>query len=131
MAMFVLFQKAWSARRDTQIRFLKLQVEILQNRLPGNRVIPDPAERRRLLKIGAEIDHAVEHTLDVVSIKTYRRWLREELGGRQTGKMGRPRLTKSLRDLIIKLAKENLSWGVRRILGELKKLAVKPGSFLC
>jgi putative transposase len=59
------------------------------------------------------------------------RWLREELGGRQTGKMGRPRLTKSLRDLIIKLAKENLSWGVRRILGELKKLAVTPGSFLC
>ncbi len=70
-ALFVLFQEAWSTRRDTHIRFLKLQVEMLQSRLPGNRVIPDPLERRRLMKIGAQMSHAVEHTLDIVSIKTY------------------------------------------------------------
>ncbi len=100
-ALFVLSREAWSARRDTHIRFLKLQVEMLQSRLPGNRVIPDPLERRRLMKIGAEMDHAVEHTLDIVSIKTYRRWLREEQGGRQARKVGRPRLTRSLRELIL------------------------------
>ena len=88
-------------------------------------MIPDPVERRRLMKIGAEMGHAVEHTLGVVSIKTYRRWLREERGGRTPGKVGRPRLTKSLRELIIRLARENAGWGVRRILGELKKLAVR------
>ncbi|KKK67125.1 hypothetical protein LCGC14_2957190, partial [marine sediment metagenome] len=125
MAMLVLFQEAWSARRDAHIRFLKLQVEILQSRLPGNRIIPDPLERRRLMKIGAEIDHAVEHTLGIVTIKTYRRWLQEERYGRQSGKVGRPRLTKSLRELILRLARENTGWGVRRIVGELKKLAVK------
>ena len=70
-AFFLLFQEAWSARRDAHIRFLKLQVEILQSRLPGNRIIPDPLERRRLLKIGAEMGHAVEHILGVVNIKTY------------------------------------------------------------
>ncbi len=59
-AMFVLFQEAWSARRDAHIRFLKLQVEMLQSRLPGNRIIPDPAERRRLMKIGAEMGHAFD-----------------------------------------------------------------------
>jgi len=100
-------------------------VEILRSRLPGNRVIPDPVERRRLLKAGAEIDHAVEDTLGVVSIKTYHRWLREQRGGREPGKVGRPRLTKSLRDLIVRLARENAGWGVRRIVGELKKLALK------
>jgi putative transposase len=47
------------------------------------------------------------------------------LGGRQAGKGGRPRLTKSLRELILKLARDNLGWGARRILGELKKLAVR------
>ena len=125
MAMLVLLQEAWSARRDAQTRFLKLQVEILQSRLRGNRIIPDPLERRRLLKIGAELGHSVEHTLDILSIKTYRRWLREERIGRRARKVGRPRLTRSLRELIVKLAKENLGWGARRILGELKKLAVR------
>ena len=77
MALLVPLQEAWSARRDAHIRFLKLQAEMLQSRLPGNRVIPDPVERR-LMKVGAELGYAVEHTLDIVSIKTHRRWLQEE-----------------------------------------------------
>jgi putative transposase len=124
-ALLVLLHEAWSARRDAHIRFLKLQVEMLKERLPGNRVILDPVERRRLMKIGAEVDHEVQDTLGIVSIKTYRRWRREERAGREPGKVGRPRLTKSLRELIIRLAKENAGWGVRRIVGELKKLALK------
>lgn len=46
MALLVLLQEAWSTRRDAHIRFLKLRVEMLQARLPGNRVILDPVERR-------------------------------------------------------------------------------------
>lgn len=126
MALFVLLRERWSARRDGQIRFLRLQVEILRSRLPGNRIIPDPAERRRLLQAGAEVDHAVEDTLAIVSVKTYRRWLREQRAGRTPRKVGRPRfIPKSLRELIVRLARENAGWGVRRIVGELKKLALK------
>lgn len=124
-AFLVMLQEAWSARRDAYIRFLKLQVEMLQARLPGDRVILDPAERQRLMKVGAEVDHAVEHTLGIVSFKTYRRWQREEKAGQEPRKVGRPRLTKSLRELIVRLARENAGWGVRRIIGELKKLALK------
>ena len=63
-ALLVVLQEAWSVRRDAHIRFLKLQVEILQSRLPSNRIIPGPLERRRLLKIGAEMDHAVKEAMD-------------------------------------------------------------------
>ena len=115
MALLVLLQEKWSARRDAHIRFLKLQVEILKERLPGNRVILDPTERRRLMKVGAEFDHKVEDTLGIVSVKTYRRWQREDRAGRTPGRVGRPRVTKSLRELIIRLAVENTCWGVRRI----------------
>ena len=126
MALLVLLKERWSTRRDGHVRFLKLQVEILRTRLPGSRIIPDRVERRRLLKAGAEVDHAVEDTLGIVSIKTYRRWQREEKAGKAPKKVGRPRtIPQSLRDLIIRLARENVGWGVRRIVGELKKLAVK------
>jgi putative transposase len=89
VALLVLLQEAWSTRRDAHLRFLKFQVEILKERLPGNRVVLDPVERRRLMKIVAEVEHAVEHTLAIVSVKTYRRWQREERGGRQPEKVGR------------------------------------------
>ena len=89
MAMLVMLQEAWSSRRDAQLRFLKVQVEMLQSRLPGNRVILSPAERQRLLKMGLEVDHAVEHTLAIVNIKTYRTWLRQERNGQQPRKVGR------------------------------------------
>ena len=73
-ALLVLLHELWSTRRDAHIRLLKLQVGMLKERLPGNRVILSPVERRRLMKVGAEIDHRVEDTLGIVSIKTYRRW---------------------------------------------------------
>jgi len=77
-AFVVLIQEMWSARRDAQIRFLKLQVEMLKSRIPGNRVILTPEERQRLMKIGDEVEHKVEDTLEIVNVKTYQRWRREE-----------------------------------------------------
>ncbi len=125
MALLVLLHEMWSVRRDGHIRLMKLQIELLKKRIPGNRVILDPDERRQLMKIGAEVDHRIEDTIGIVSIKTYRRWQREESAGREPGKVGRPRIMKSLRELIVRLAKENAGWGVRRIIGELKKLALR------
>lgn len=38
MALLVLLRERWSARRDAQVSFLRLQLEITRSRLPGNRV---------------------------------------------------------------------------------------------
>ena len=72
-----LLHEAGAARRDARIRFLKAQVEILRRKLGGNRVIPSPAERARLLAIGAELKHAVADIVGIVTPQTYSRWVAE------------------------------------------------------
>jgi putative transposase len=124
-AMLMVLFEAWAARRDVQIRFLKVQAEMLRERLPGNRVIVSPEERSRLLMLGAELNHQVDDLMGVVSVKTYKRWVRELKAGGSPIRVGRPkRMTASLRKLVLKLARENVGWGVRRIVGELRKLGL-------
>ncbi|MCL2647331.1 MAG: hypothetical protein FWD61_10070 [Phycisphaerales bacterium] len=125
--LFVLILNALAARRDAHVRFLKLQLEIVQARLRGNRIIVTPEERMRMLALGAELEHAVHDSLLIVNFKTYQQWLRDEKADKQPKKVGRPRLVPELVELIVRLAKENLGWGIKRIAGELWKLGEKVG----
>jgi len=59
-----------------------------------------------------EMGHAVRDALSSVNIKTDRRWQRDARDGRQPGKPGRSRMTKSLRKLILRLARDNAAWRV-------------------
>lgn len=127
MMVLELLTEAWSARRDDRVRFLMAQVQMLRAKLPGNRVIVAPADRNRLLKLGAAIDHQVDDLIGIVSVKTYRKWLREQAASKEPGRVGRRRVVPvSLQALILRLARENHGWGVRRIVGELGKLALSP-----
>ncbi|MEI8195775.1 MAG: integrase core domain-containing protein [Phycisphaerae bacterium] len=75
-----------------------------------------------MLQAGKELDHHVHDVIGLVNVKTYQRWLREEKAGKEPGRVGRPKMSQELRDLIIRLAKDNVGWGVRKVLGELRKL---------
>jgi transposase len=59
--------------------------------------------------------------------KTLLRWHRRLIARRWTyshRRPGRPGLERSLRELILRLARENAHWGYKRIVGELKGLGI-------
>lgn len=120
-----LIVEANAARRDARVRFLKAQVDILRRKLGGNRVIPSPDDRARLLALGAELNHNVANVIGIVTPQTYSRWVVEQSEGRKAGRVGRPKLARNVRALVTRLAKENVGWGYRRIVGELRKLRIR------
>jgi len=123
--LFVMLFEFFSTRRSGQIQFLKLQIKLLKKKLPGNRVILSPEDRALLMKAGADIEHDIHDVLGIVSVKTYKQWRRDEAAGKEAKRVGRQRIAESLRELIVYMAKENVGWGLRRIIGELKKLALR------
>jgi hypothetical protein len=58
---------------------------------------------------------------------TYRRWLSPKTKTRSPEPAGRPVAAEDIVTLILRMATENLSWGYKRIFGELKKLSVAVG----
>jgi putative transposase len=83
-----LIVEASASRRDARIRFLKAQVEILRRKLGGNRVIPSPDDRARLLAIGQELNHDVADVIGIVTPQTYSRWVEELRTGRKPKRVG-------------------------------------------
>lgn len=78
------------------------------------------------MRYGRRLGSAIGSVITIVSPRTFSRWLagekkRPKLGSR---KPGRPRTDESVRDLVLRLARET-GWGYSRILGELKKLGVR------
>lgn len=123
-----LLLESFSAHRDTQVRFLKEENRILRSRISSQRLILDPEERTRLLNIGAELKHQVKGMVSIVQFRTYQRWVKEQESGIKPGCVGRPRkIGKDVRQVIIRMAKENPGWGYLRIVGELLKLRCQVG----
>jgi len=109
----------------SQIRYLKIENEILRSKLPSRVYVTD-RERNRLVKFGSKLGKALNELVTIVHPDTLRRWIREakKVRRRKPAKRGRPRTQEEIRQLIIRLAREN-DWGYTRILGELRKLGVR------
>jgi hypothetical protein len=110
---------------------LRHEIGVLQRQLGGARVRFTPADRALLA--------ALLHRLPRQTLRGFRllvrpgtvlRWHRELLARRHAVALrpkrpGRPRTVRSIRVLVLRLAKENPSWGYRRIHGEFLVLGVK------
>lgn len=107
-----------------QIEFLKAECEMLRKRVPKKKIFLDNDERERLLELGDAIGPGASKIVTIVHPKTYLRWLQNKREGRKPAKrMGRTRTLESIRQIVLRLAREN-GWGYGRIVGELKKLRI-------
>lgn len=107
-----------------QIEFLKAENEILRAHIPKQRLFLKNEERERLLKLGDAVGKGVLQIITIVNPRTYQRWQRRVSQGQKPAKkMGRKGTPESLREIVVRLAKET-GWGYGRIVGELKKLRI-------
>src|ERR1039457_3234731 len=116
--------------KTAEILILRHQLAVLQRRQPrrpklnwADRALLAgllgviPKGRRRGLRLLVTPDTIVRWHRDIVR----RRW-----GARfRRGKTGRPATRRNIKALVLRLARENPSWGDRRIPGELAGLGVK------
>ncbi|WP_425619061.1 integrase core domain-containing protein [Anatilimnocola sp. NA78] len=111
-----------------QVKYLKVENQILRSRLP-QRIVCTPKERVRLIKFAQKLGGKVLRQLTtIVAPETLLGWIRAEKKPKpQKRKRGRPNTPEQIRQLILLMAREN-QWGYTRIMGELKKLGIKPPS---
>jgi putative transposase len=106
------------------VQYLKAENDVLRSKLPKV-VKVTPQERQRLVKFGRPLGSAIRHLITIVSPRTFTRWLNAPrvIRRAKSRRPGRPRTPDGIRELVLRLAREN-DWGDTRILGELRKLSV-------
>ncbi len=121
-----------SARdKDAEILALRHQITVLERRLGKQRVRFTPTGRAFLAALLHRLPrHVLRRTRLLVRPDTVLRWHRDVLARRHAARLrpkrpGRPRTVHSIRALVLRLARENPSWGYRSVHGELLVLGVK------
>jgi hypothetical protein len=90
--------------KDAEILTLRHQLAVLQRQLDGQRVRFDPADRAWLAALLHQLPKPSLHRLRLLVL---------------------PDTVRSIRALVLRLVRENPSWGYRRVHGELLTLGVK------
>src|SRR5262249_45667260 len=117
--------------KDTEILSLRHQLAVLQRQLGEQRVRFDPADRAWLAVLLHQLPRPALHRLRLLARPDPAlRWPRNLLPRRHAAasrpqRTGRPRTMRSVRALVLRLVRENPSWGYRRVHGELLTLGVK------
>jgi putative transposase len=116
-----------AAAKDAELLVLRHEVAVLRRRVARPRV--DWADRALLAGLSRLLPRSVWQGR-LVQPATLLRWHRDLVRRRWTycHRRGRPTVTAELRQLVLRMAKENPTWGYRRVQGELCRLGYKIGA---
>jgi putative transposase len=113
------------AAKDMEILILRHQLVVLRHQIPRPKL--EPADRTLLAAVSRVLPRS-RWSCFLVRPETLLRWHRRLVAGawnyphRPTG---RPALNPQVQQLIVRLARENPTWGYQRIKGELLRLGVQ------
>jgi putative transposase len=119
---------AGDGAKDVEIAVLRHQIRVLRRQVgrPSFRPID-----RAFLAAAARILPRDRWRSFLITPQTLLRWHNELVRGKwkyRTAKVGRPRIDPELREIVLRLARENPRWGYVRIQGELRKLGIGIGA---
>jgi putative transposase len=110
-----------------RIEYLVAENHILRAQITGRLRLTD-AEHKTLAEIGKKLSkQALEEVASIVKPDTILAWHRKLVaqkfdGSKHRQSPGRPRVDPELEELVLRMARENRSWGYDRIQGALKHL---------
>ncbi|MBS2533114.1 hypothetical protein KGQ20_10025 [Catenulispora sp. NF23] len=117
--------------KDAEILTLRHQPAVLQRQLGPARARFAPEDRAFLTALLKHLPRDALRRLHlIVSPDTVLRWLRDLMRRRHANtcrprRTGLPRTVASIRRLVLRLIRENPSWGYRRVHGELATLGIQ------
>jgi len=109
------------------VAYLSEENRVLREQLKGKRLRFTDDQRRRLAAKGKALGSKVlREVCTLVTPETLLRWYRTLIAKKYDGSAkrgpGRPRMEESIPELVVRMAKEDLSWGYGRIQGALENL---------
>jgi transposase len=123
MGWLVLLSRS-SAAKDAELLMLRHEVAVLRRQVARPRV--NWADRALLAGLAQLLSRPSWNRL-FVRPETLLRWHRDLARRRWSypHRRGRPSISSEIRTLVLRLSRENLTWGYRRIHGELGRLGYK------
>lgn len=122
----VILAGVFSDHQQRVIEYLREENRVLKEQLGGKRPRLNNDQRRRLAARAKALGRkALAEICTIVTPDTILRWHRELIAQKYDGssrrRVGRPRIMQQIRQLVVRMARENPGWGYLRLEGALKE----------